>query len=217
MKEIAIFDLDGTIDRADTFVPFLVGVLLRSPRRWWRLPILVGAFVLHHIFSFRDRTWLKSFFLENIIGYRDTAPIDAYARVFANHRCKKFCNLDVLHEINRLRPRVKHLAIATASPDVYVKYIAAYLAIPEVISTQVATNENGEWTGSLVDGNCHGERKRELITQYLLLIGGVWDDVVYYSDHHSDLPTFKKAGKAIAVNPTAQLKKILSKYGIFKL
>ena len=37
---VCLFDLDGTISRRDTFVPYVIGLLLRRP---WRLPRLVLA------------------------------------------------------------------------------------------------------------------------------------------------------------------------------
>ena len=40
-----VFDLDGTLTRHDTFLPFVGGLLLRTPRRWWRTPGLLWLFV----------------------------------------------------------------------------------------------------------------------------------------------------------------------------
>ena len=36
-------DLDGTITRSDTFLPFLIGSLWRTPTRWHRTPLLAAA------------------------------------------------------------------------------------------------------------------------------------------------------------------------------
>jgi hypothetical protein len=43
---IAVFDLDGTITRHDTFVPYLRGWLRRYPERWRRLAILASPSVI---------------------------------------------------------------------------------------------------------------------------------------------------------------------------
>ena len=39
---LAIFDLDGTITRRDTLLPYIWGYLRRHPQRWWRLPLCLA-------------------------------------------------------------------------------------------------------------------------------------------------------------------------------
>ena len=40
---LALFDLDGTITRRDTLLPYVAGFLLRHPARLARLPRLLPA------------------------------------------------------------------------------------------------------------------------------------------------------------------------------
>mgnify|MGYP001087943017 CR=1 FL=1 len=56
---VAVFDLDGTVTRHDTLVPFLVGWAVRHPRhlwRLWRLPFSLSRFAL----GLSDRGRLKA-------------------------------------------------------------------------------------------------------------------------------------------------------------
>ena len=46
---LAVFDLDGTITRRDTLVPYLIGYARRHPSglwRLWRLPFSLARFAL---------------------------------------------------------------------------------------------------------------------------------------------------------------------------
>ena len=42
-QTLAVFDLDGTLTRRDTLLPFALGFLRRYPSRLWRIPKLVGG------------------------------------------------------------------------------------------------------------------------------------------------------------------------------
>ena len=67
MTKIAIFDLDGTIDKGDTFLSFITRNFLKSPKRWKHLPNLIlgyFSFIFNPNFVGLD---LKLLFLEKII------------------------------------------------------------------------------------------------------------------------------------------------------
>ena len=84
-QQMAIFDLDGTLTRRDTFAPFLAGYLLRHPARlWrlWRLPWVLAEFLL----SGRDRGRLKAQVIQIVMGGEQRARIDAWADAFARSR-----------------------------------------------------------------------------------------------------------------------------------
>ena len=58
MSRLVFFDLDGTISRRDTLLPYVSGFLLRHPWRAWRLVALLPALAAF-TFGERDRGRLK--------------------------------------------------------------------------------------------------------------------------------------------------------------
>src|SRR5689334_20898044 len=77
---IAIFDLDGTITRRDTYAAYLLGYLHRHPEAWWRLP----SFPLHLARpAARGQSGaLKAAALGAVFGGADRARIEAWNDTF---------------------------------------------------------------------------------------------------------------------------------------
>ena len=78
---VEVFDLDGTITKKDTFVPYLIYVLLRRPTRWITTPLLAMGVVMFKL-TVRDNTWLKSFFLYHVLGGLHKDEAVSYAHGF---------------------------------------------------------------------------------------------------------------------------------------
>lgn len=64
---VAVFDLDGTLTRRDTYRAFLMLGLWHRPASWILTPIL-SLVVVIHFFGLGDNAWLKSIFLNAILG-----------------------------------------------------------------------------------------------------------------------------------------------------
>lgn len=204
---IAIFDLDGTITRSDTFLPFLVGSLWRTPSRWHRGPLLAGAVALF-LLRRRDNSWLKAFFLRHIVGGRPQSALADYARRHAATTLARHVHGPARAEIERLKQAGARLVLATASPDIYVAELARGLGFDDVVCTRVGHDGAGVCTGRLDGANCYGPEKKRRVDAYLAGIGATWGDVAFYSDHHSDLCLLEAAGSGYAVNPTPKLARI---------
>lgn len=210
---IAIFDLDGTITRSDTFLPFLIGSLWRTPSRWHRAPLLAAAVALFALRR-RDNSWLKAFFLRHIVGGRARSKVAANARRHAETTLARHVLGPARAEIERLKRAGAHLVLATASPDIYVEALAHGLGFDDVVCTRVGHDGAGVWTGHLDGANCYGPEKKRRVDAYLAGIGATWDDVAFYSDHHTDLCLLEAAGSAYAVNPTPRLARIAAERGL---
>lgn len=203
---VAVFDLDGTITGRDTFQRFLISVLLRSPTRWARAPLLawaVGLFALRR----RDNHWLKAYFLRHIVGGQ---PGGRVARLAASH-VRSVLKTEVLpralDEVNRHRAAGARLVLASASPDLYTRPLGAALGFDAVVCTEVERDGDGRPTGRLRGGNCYGEEKRRRVERLLRAEGLDWGDVTAYSDHHADLPLLRVAGTGYAVDPSPRLRR----------
>jgi HAD superfamily hydrolase (TIGR01490 family) len=213
VPRIAIFDLDGTITRTDTFLRFLILAFRRTPARWPRAPLL-GIAVLLFAAKQRSNSWLKTFFLRQIIGGRPRQTVDACVRAHVEATLTSHVLDPALAEIDRLKHADVRLVLASASPDVYVEALARRLGFDEVLCTRVGRDDSGAWTGTLDGDNCYGAEKKRRVDAYLADVGATWGDVAFYSDHHSDLPLIEAAATRFAVNPTQKLARVAAEKGV---
>lgn len=204
MTAISVFDLDSTVSRRDTFLPFLIFMLMRRPSRWWRTPALAYAAAIYFL-GLRDNSWLKTFFLTQIVGGMPVQTAHSHAKDFVHTVVNRRLAQDALTEISRCREQGSLLVLATASPDIYVGLLAGELNIPHVICSELVADENGHLTGALRGGNCHGAEKLSRIDDFRLRHDASWADMVVYSDHSSDWALLIRAGRGFAVNPSRAL------------
>lgn len=200
-KSIALFDLDGTISRKDTYLAFLLHCLARRWRRWPH-SLLLPAAVLSWKLKLKDNSWLKERFLDAILGGLDRAALAIRIDEFLTRIMADGLNPGALAALERHRSNGDRLVLASASFDFYVEPLGERLGIDTIICTR------GHWDGDTLRGrlgtkNCYGHEKLERIRAVL---GESGAGVVAYSDHHSDLPLLLWAENGVAVNPTRKLR-----------
>jgi HAD superfamily hydrolase (TIGR01490 family) len=201
MAAISVFDLDGTLCRGDTFRSFLLFMLARRPARWWRLPLLGGAVILHGM-RLRDNSWLKGVFLRHVIGGLRERDVAAACDRFLRGSVWSRLSTEGLKEVSSRKLGGALVVLATASPDIYVERLAAMLDIEHVVCTRLERSRDGRFTGGMLGGNCHGPAKHRRIDTFRVAHGAEWAEMTCYSDHVSDLALLRQAGRAYAVNPT---------------
>lgn len=161
MPDLAVFDLDGTITRRDTLVPFLTGYAARHPSRaWrlWRLPFSLARFAL----GLSDRGQLKSALIREVMLRAPRAEVADWAREFSSSRLPALLNPGALAAIDRHRRLGDRLVLLSASVDLYVPAIGSRLGFDETICTGVS------WCGERLEGrlttrNRRGAEKRRCI------------------------------------------------------
>ncbi len=202
-RVVALLDLDGTITKRDTFIPFLLGFLLSYPTRLWRVGSLPFAIALH-VLGLRDNAWLKERFLAAVLGGAHRNEIDPWAEIFAERVVARGLRRKARRVIEHHRAAGHELALATASLDLYVDRLAERLGFDMVICTAAEWRPDGTLSGRLNGPNCYGDAKRAAFWSRM----GVARDQLYliaYSDHHADLPILTEADRAVTVNPTRRL------------
>jgi HAD superfamily hydrolase (TIGR01490 family) len=114
-----------------------------------------------------------------------------------------------LQRIDAHRQAGHRLVLATAGLDIYVEPLARRLGFARALCTRVAWTETGRLSGDLDGGNLRGEQKLTAVRLALAVDGEERPTaapfVIAYSDHHSDLPLLRWAGRGVAVNPTTRL------------
>jgi len=160
MQRLAVFDLDGTLTRRDSLVPYLRGWLRRHPQRraGWRAMVAVLRFLC----AGRDRGRLKSDLLEAWMAGAGRAEIDAWSDEFVAGLGDADLCPGALAAIARHRAAGDRLVLLSASVDLYVPRIARRFGFDEAICTGVAWRDE-KLDGALTTANRRGEEKRRCI------------------------------------------------------
>lgn len=209
VRRLAVFDLDGTVTRRDTFVPYLRGWLRRHPQRRGWLRALRP--VLRFIFAGRDRGRLKSGLLRAYVSGADRVEVDAWSDQFvAGLGDAEFCP-GALQAIARHRAAGDRLVLLSASVDLYVPRIGQRLGFHETICTGVA------WRGDRLDGalttaNRRGEEKRRCIEELRSRHPGC--RIAAYANSASDVAHLAAVEEPLLVNGSRRGRRRAASRGI---
>jgi phosphatidylglycerophosphatase C len=200
---LAVFDLDGTITRHDTLMPFICSCLWRRP---WRLPRLLAllpltlGFLLH-----RDRGRFKGSLLRATLGGLPRGFLEHCAAQFVPRLLQLGLFAEAQRAIERHRLQGDQLLLMSASVDLYVPAIGQALGFQQTICSQVRWRSDGRLDGRLSSANCRGEEKRRCLQA---LIARTRPRQVYaYGNSRADLPHMRLAQQAYFINGPASLLK----------
>jgi phosphatidylglycerophosphatase C len=198
---LAVFDLDGTIARHDTFGPFLWGYLRRRP---WRLPRALLALPAAARFALnRDRGAFKGAVIHALLGGASRASLTRWAARFVGALIDRKLYAEALDAIAMHRARGDRLLLMSASTDLYVPRIALALGFDETICTEVRWRADGRLDGRLATANCRGEEKRRCLAA--LIARDAPGRVYAYGDSAADLAHMQLVQQAYLVNPSSRL------------
>lgn len=209
MPGLAVFDLDGTITRHDTFVPYLRGWLRRHPERrgWWPA---VRA-VLRFLCAGRDRGRLKSDLLKGYAAGADRAAVEAWSDEFVAGLGAADFRPGALAAIARHRAAGDRLVLLSASVDLYVPRIAQRLGFELTICTGVAWRD--DWLdGALTTANRRGEEKRRCIEELRARHPGC--RIAAYANSTSDLAHLAAVEEPLLVNGDRRARRRATARGI---
>lgn len=214
---IAIYDMDKTITKRPTFVPFLWFAITRfRPWRMMMIPVMV-VFGIGYFMKIVGRSQLKELNLALALGRSiNQAKLGEIADAFARHT----------HAVNRLtkaearisadRDEGYQLVMATASFRFYAETIGLEtFGFDSVIGTECREPDEQTLKPRIDGENCYGSAKLKMVKAWLDR-QGIPREAAYirfYSDHASDEPCLTWADEAFAVNPHAKLRSLAAKRG----
>jgi phosphatidylglycerophosphatase C len=209
-RRLAVFDLDGTLTRSDTFVAFACGLLARHPWRCLRVPLLVLpalAFALRLI----DRGGLKGAVLHLLFSGLPAPAVQDWARQFARSCVPGRMFPQALAAFRAHVAAGDHTVLMSASPDLYVPLIASSLAASECICTTV------RWNGDHLDGrrsgpNCRGQEKARILERLRAQHAGL--SIVGYGNSGADVAHLMRCDEAVYVNAQPRIRARLAQLGI---
>lgn len=189
MRTIALFDLDGTLTRADTMLEFLYFTRGKA-RTWW---LLAGVLPLWCLARLRlapadapKRTLVRKAFGTRLVG-----GLAQQAARFARERMPQLLRDGALDRITGLRQQGHEVFIVTASCSLWA---APWCQLHRLgcIATELE-QEEGRYTGRLATPNCKGEEKVRRIRG---LIGMDKVDYIHaFGDTASDRPMMALAAQ----------------------
>ncbi len=188
-QAVVVWNLDGTLTRRDTLLPFLRQVCG---------PIQVGRAVA----AATGRDGPRALLLQQLLGGRVTAEVDVVARRYAQHLFNHRLRADCRRRWQWHHHHGHHLVIASSSPEVYVGHLGTLLGADTVIASRIAS-VNGRLTGRISGGDCRGaERARRVLAHLTERPAGLlWA----YGNLPADRDLLDLADIAIRVRPLRHL------------
>jgi phosphatidylglycerophosphatase C len=207
--QLAIFDLDGTITRRDTLVPYVLGYLVRHP---WRLPRLVGMLpALLRFAATRDRGDLKAALIRCTLGGLPRQEIADWSRRFVRALLAGGTFTDARNRIASHHAAGDYLVLMSASPNLYVPLIGEALGFSEAICTEV------HWQGELLEGrltsaNRRGVEKSRCLATLRARHPGLKASA--YGNSGSDIDHLARVERGVLVNASKAARRLATGRGI---
>jgi phosphatidylglycerophosphatase C len=208
---VAVFDLDGTLTWRDTLVPFLLGFLRRHPLRafgLWRLPFAL----LDYAARSRDRGVLKSRLIRMLMSGATRSEINICADAFVGTLRKQGrLRSAALAALEAHRASGDHLVLLSASPDLYVPQIGAWLGFERTLCTELTWRAD-RLEGALKTANRRGAEKLRCLIWLRAQYPGL--PIVAYGNSASDLDHMRQADRALLVNGSGAARSLAKRWDI---
>jgi len=208
---LVVFDLDETITRHDTLLPYGLGFLFR--KRPWRLPLL--SIVLPPVIGFlrgrNDEGKVKEAFIKATLGGSHRAQITEWTSRFVPRLLAHGLFADAVEKVAEHRRQGDYLVLMSASTDLYVPMIARELGFNETICTQVRW-DGDTLNGSLMSANRKGAEKARCFTSLRGRHPGL--PTVAYGNSFSDLPHLCLANHGVLVNGSSKARVAAESFGL---
>ena len=196
MAGLAVFDLDGTVARRDTLLPWLGFCLRQHPDRWLRVPATLPA-LLRFAFD-GDRGRLKAALVHRLLAGLSRGEIADANRQFLRWLFDGRLFGEALERIAQHRSLGDTLVLLSASVDPYVPDIAAELGFDECECTTVRWQRDGTLDGRLLGENRRGEEKVRVLRALLARLSPSRTSA--YGNSSADLPHLRLVDEGWYVN-----------------
>ncbi|MFM1887095.1 MAG: hypothetical protein RL026_2252 [Pseudomonadota bacterium] len=209
-KGIALFDLDGTVARRDTFGPYMLAALRCRPWRVFRLAFVLPC-ALGFVAGRVDRGGLKSAVVRAVLGGWTREAVQRLTADYVAARLSALAFPAALSAIERHRAAGDRLVLLSASPDLYVPSLGKALGFDEVICTGL-TWDGGRLEGRLATANRRGEEKRRCLDALRERFPGL--PVTAYGNAGSDLAHLLACERGCYINPRRRERRHLASLGL---
>jgi phosphatidylglycerophosphatase C len=157
-RPLAAFDLDGTLTRRDTLMPFLRRSFGAAPT--YRA-VLASSLPLARAVALggEHRDMAKAGVLRRVLAGVPLAALTEAADAYADHVVTNGLRPDVRARVDWHKAEGHELVLVSASPELYVAPIGRRLGFDAVLATRLEVDGAGVLTGRLEGNNCRGPEK----------------------------------------------------------
>ncbi|HMN05322.1 MAG TPA: HAD family hydrolase [Flavobacteriales bacterium] len=179
---MALFDLDGTITRADTMLEYLAYAHGRAKLAWW-LALVFPAWVLAKL-GLAHHDTPKRMLVRLAFAGQQVAEQEKTAHLFTLDKMPGLLREAALERIWEHKRHGATVVIVTASCSLWVEPWCRQHGL-ELLATELETGD-GRYTGRLRTPNCRGKEKVARIRAHLGDLSGL--DIHAYGDTPGDKP-----------------------------
>jgi phosphatidylglycerophosphatase C len=206
---LAIFDLDGTLTRRDTLLPYLAGFLATRPARWIRLLPVVIALASFAI-GRSDRDRCKERIIAACLGGATHAELTEHTERFVPMLLERGMSERALAVLQTHRAARARLVLLSASPDVYVRAVATRLGFDDCLCTELQWNAE-RLVGTFATANRRAAEKARLVRA---LRGEGRGPIAAYANSSSDLEHLELVDFPMLVNGSERARRLAATRGM---
>lgn len=178
MRQLFLFDFDGTLTHKDTLFDFL---RFTHPKVFWPITILfVPLFILSKL-KIISAGWVKQNYISAFLKGKSKKELEQLANAYFTQQKDQLLRKNALDMIRHL-PKGTKKVIVSASLDIWTKPFAEFLDC-DLICTQ-AKYKDDVFTGKFATPNCNNEQKKLRIEQKLSL--NDFDEILVFGDSKGD-------------------------------
>lgn len=196
---LAIFDLDGTVLRGNSWRIYFWWIMRRRPVC---APVLLWALVCRLV-RLMDGRGLRGASLRPLRGLNE-AEVRALGEALVAERLRAEIRPVAREAIARSRAVGAELVLATGAFDFLARPLAAELGIRRVLCTRLAFTEDRRCLGEISGPELRGAAKAEAVASLPGDEPVDWALSTAFSDDLEDMPLFAMVGDAVWVRPAAK-------------
>lgn len=189
-REVAAFDVDGTLTVRDCVVPFMARVAGRA-----RCATMLGSSLLTSPRGLvaMDRDSLKERLVKSVFTGRDAEIVARAGEQFAQEIYGGWMRRDTATRLRWHQSRGHAVVLVSASLEPYLAPLGRLLGVDGVLCTRLE-EVDGVLTGRLVGPNCRGAEKMQRLRSWLSDSNLPGEQVHYaYGDSRGDLEMLRSA------------------------
>lgn len=164
-RTIAVFDLDGTLTRGDTLLPFLRrarGSTRTAGAVLVHVPLIVRALLFPG-----HRQAAKEAVVAHILAGQDIEALARTAESYAEEVVTRRLRPRMLERVELHRRAGHELVVVSASPALYVAPVGRRLGFDAVLATRLEVGPGRQLTGRITGLNCRGPEKVARLREWL--------------------------------------------------
>lgn len=207
--KLAIFDVDLTLTRRDTFIEFYKFLCKEDKRFCLYMNKAISSGLMYSI-GLYDEKKSKEQYLSFLRGINEKSVEKICRKFFEEHLVKKLLYRDGILELERRKREGYVNILISASPEFYLKYFGELSCVDYVLGTKYEVID-GVYTGKMVGFNNKGREKVFRLYEFLhanKLSDIDFENSVMYSDSLHDTPLFNIVGSGFLINSKKSLENV---------